>query len=92
MNELPNASDLLALQASLVRIRAGCRLHVKRGARGRWERVATSFAAFETALNSALELRATVHEVAIFLDHPTHGGIMIWSSSAPDVINAFEGV
>lgn len=85
-----NESDLRALQTNLERMGAACGVHIKRRPRGRWVRVAGPIPVFETGLASALELRPTAHEVGIFLDHDGYGGIMIWTSLDPDVINTFE--
>lgn len=74
----------------LARLRATCRLASKSEPRTSWETVRTGIGTFEGALGLVSTYSEAAYEVAIFLEHDSYGGIMVWSSSEPDVANRFS--
>jgi hypothetical protein len=86
----PENETIVAVQEDLERLGATCRVRVKREVRGKWENVRDGVEIFETALDLVPTLLETVLEVGIFLDHERYGGILIWTSTWPSVVNQFS--
>lgn len=64
---------------------------VKHAPRASWTRIGEPTAKFAEALALAGR-HAARPEIAVFLDYKPHGGIQIWTSTAPDVANTFESL
>lgn len=59
-------------------------------ARASWETVCTGITTFEEALDLVGNYSDSAYEVAVFIEHEQYGGIMVWSSSEPDIANRFS--
>lgn len=89
-SNLPDESTILGVQADLDRLRATCTVAVKRELPGQWAHAFEQVPTFEAALDLVPRLLEAALEVAIFLDCEDRGGVVIWSSIAPNVANRFE--
>jgi hypothetical protein len=75
------------VNGDLARLGATCRLATKSKPRGSWQTVHQAIATFDAALDLVAEYSKSACEVAVFLEHEQYGGIMIWSTSEPDIAN-----
>lgn len=79
------------VQEELDAFAAKCRIAVKRSPRGRWEIVRRAVPTLGEALQDLDAHSEHVVELAVFLDHDSYGGIMVWTSRHPAVVNRFDG-
>jgi hypothetical protein len=77
------------VDSDLTRLSATCRVATKPKPRGSWETVYSGVATFHAALDFVRNYSSSAYETAIFLEHERYGGIIVWSSSEPDIANRF---
>lgn len=86
-------SDMLVtdVDMDLRNLGATCRLARKLLPRGVWETVLTRIPSFRDALKVAGSYSGACVEVAVFVEHEVYGGVLVWTSSEPDIANRFDG-
>lgn len=82
-----SSKDLMQFQAVFDQNGATCCVVFRDAPRSQWKTKASRIASVGEAIELAQGLLELHEESGVFSEHPTHGGIFVWNSCAPTVLN-----